>query len=90
MIYTARQLEAMLNDAGGVVLPYRARLTPLAQDWARQKKVSIGYADVEAKKLTHGASAAPAAPPKKPFAWYCDGPCGTAKAAITMAGSELP
>jgi hypothetical protein len=50
MIVTARQLED-LHKAGGanghVTLPYRARLTPLAADWVRAKKIVLGYGDVE-------------------------------------------
>ena len=42
MIYTARQLEDLHkgNGNGQLVLPYGARLTPLAVDWARARKVA--------------------------------------------------
>ena len=52
MIFTARQLEELHRGNGHVTLPYRARLTPLAQDWLRQKKLAIGYADVEVKPVS--------------------------------------
>ena len=41
MIVTARQLEDLYRANGSnghVVLPYRARLTPLAQDWVKAKR----------------------------------------------------
>jgi ribose 5-phosphate isomerase RpiB len=49
MIVTARQLEDMHKSAGGsgqIVLPYRAKLTPLAKDFIRAKKIELGYAEV--------------------------------------------
>ncbi len=51
MIVTARQLEDLHRQSGGnghVVLPYRARLTPLALDWVKAKRVALGYSDVSA------------------------------------------
>jgi|GEM_PF-1697913 len=45
MIYTQRKLESLLKIYGKVVLPYRARLSPLAQDWVKAKKIAIGYSD---------------------------------------------
>ena len=50
MIFTARQLEDLHKSNGHVVLPYGARLTPLAADWARAKKVQIGYGPDELVK----------------------------------------
>jgi hypothetical protein len=44
-MYTARQLEQMHRETGAIVLPYRARLTPLAADWVRGKKIVVGYGD---------------------------------------------
>ena len=38
MIFTQRQIELLHNGNGHIVLPYRARLTPLAQDWVRQRR----------------------------------------------------
>ena len=49
MIVTARQLDDLHRQNGSnghVVLPYRARLTPLAQDWIKAKRVALGYSDV--------------------------------------------
>ena len=54
MIVTARQLEDLHRQNGGngqVVLPYRARLTPLAQDWVRAKRVALGYSDATIAEL---------------------------------------
>jgi hypothetical protein len=89
MFYTARQLESLLKETGKVVLPYRARLTPLAQDWIRKTKVPVGYGDVEEKPFCEG-SKNPASPPKSEpkYLWWCDGPCGSAKAALMNAGRE--
>lgn len=89
MFYTARQLESLLKETGSVTLPYRARLTPLARDWARQQKIRIGYADVETT-VSEG-SKNPVSRPQQtqpPYLWWCDGPCGTAKAALLNAGCE--
>jgi ribose 5-phosphate isomerase RpiB len=103
MIVTARQLEDLHRQSGGkgqIVLPYRARLTPLAQDWVRSKRVALGYSDAAI-----ASAAAPTAEPKKDacctkcahdtgpccsttFLWWCDGPCGPAKAALTIHEKE--
>jgi len=96
MILSARQLEDLHKAAGGgggqIVLPYRAKLTPLAADWVRQKKIAIGYADVSvdapAKPELAAKSAAVAA--AGALLWWCDGPCGPAKAAIAMQAKALP
>ena len=65
MIVTARQLEDLHRSNGSnghVTLPYRARLTPLAQDWVRAKKVALGYAETDGPP--NGApAAAPATGP---------------------------
>jgi hypothetical protein len=90
MFYTARQLESLLKETGKVVLPYRARLTPLAQDWVRKTGVSIGYSDAESP-LSQGSKSPDLEPPKKAepkYLWWCDGPCGSAKAAIMNASRE--
>jgi len=88
MIVTARQLEELHRASGSnghVTLPYRARLTPLGNDWVRAKKVVIWYSDVP---TTVNAGGAPVAKPQAAessvgaFLWWCDGPCGPAKAAI--------
>jgi len=106
VIITARQLEDLHKSHGGnghVTLPYRARLTPLAVDFVKARKLVVGYSDVA---VSNGAAASapgnPAAPgsaasqvagainadpgiaqsPVGTFLWWCDGPCGPAKAAI--------
>src|ERR1051326_7726860 len=92
MIFTQRQLEALHNGNGQVLLPYRARLTPLAQDWVRKRKVEIGYAEIEPNLTAKpgAASPLPAEPPSAAasFVWWCDGPCGPAKAAIAGLSRE--
>ena len=93
MILTARQLEHMLKTTGRIVLPYRARLTPSAQDFVRHNKVTIGYDNInlDPKSLkatqTVGLTNAPKAGPE--FLWWSDGPDGVAKAAIGMASREV-
>lgn len=96
MIFTARQLEELHRTSGGngqITLPYRARLTPLATDFLRARKISIGYGDVEAAEVP-AAKAPGTEPPAEgsaaPFLWWCDGPCGPAKAAITALAKENP
>ena len=107
MIITARQLEDLHRQNGGnghVVLPYRARLTPLAQDWVKSKRVALGYADVSAiasaaspksadstsadaccTKCAHDAGRCCSS---STYLWWCDGPCGPAKAALTVHEKE--
>src|SRR5688572_12238058 len=111
MIVTARQLEDLhrSNGANGhVVLPYRARLTPLAQDWLKHKRVAVGYSGDGAVTVASAAAPQPtptsnttpapvsgraqhtgfAVPKGDPFVWWCDGPCGPAKAAIVAQEKE--
>src|SRR5687767_12861937 len=122
MIVTARQLEDLHRQNGGngsLVLPYRARLTPLAQDWVKAKRMSLGYGDVAKPGSANGhggslvvaSAAAPTTAAASPAAkadacctecahdagpccsstaylWWCDGPCGPAKAALTMHEKE--
>jgi hypothetical protein len=94
MIYTARQLEDLHKGSGAngqLVLPYGARLTPLAVDWARSKKVAIGYSNVEAPRpAVQPINAATASPTTdaKTLLWWCDGPCGAAKAALSAQAKE--
>src|SRR2546423_14390191 len=67
MILTARQLEDLHKSTGGnghLTLPYRARLTPLACDWVKARKIVLGYSDVPAP----GAANTIAAPPVEPLA----------------------
>jgi ribose 5-phosphate isomerase RpiB len=102
MIVTARQLEDLHRQSGAnghVTLPYRARMTPLAQDWIRSKKVVVGYSDL-GTQVADGASftkpqaadpgtrATSNAPSDGSFVWWCDGPCGPAKAAVIAHEKE--
>ena len=89
MIYTARQLEDLHRSNGSIVLPYGARLTPLATDWARGKKIAVGYSNVEAPKATaKPASGSMADAGENALLWWCDGPCGAAKAAVSSQAKE--
>jgi ribose 5-phosphate isomerase RpiB len=103
MIVTARQLEDLHRQSGSngrVTLPYRARMTPLAQDWIRSKKVVVGYGDVgpapdgtasptaAATTNMNPPLAASHAPSAGSFVWWCDGPCGPAKAAVIAHEKE--
>jgi hypothetical protein len=93
MIYTARQLEDMHRAVGQIVLPYRARLTPLAKDWVRAKQVAVGYSDAttEAKNSAGPQSNAGAKRLKAaslPLLWWCDAPAGSARAAVNSAAKE--
>jgi ribose 5-phosphate isomerase RpiB len=103
MIVTARQLEDLHRKAGGngqILLPYRARLTPLAQDWVKAKRVTLGFGEI-------ASATAPATPTEEKkdacctkcahdtgkccsssFLWWCDGPCGPAKAVVTNFEKE--
>ena len=97
MIFTARQLEQLHRSNGSngqVILPYRARLTPLAQDWIRQRGIAVGYSDVEVEVSNRpGAAEAteavePATQESRRLLWWCDGPCGPAKAALLTVARE--
>lgn len=77
MIITARQIEDLHRQNGvngHVTVPYRARLTPLAADWVKSKRVVLGYSDVAAGQADgngktvanpqpNNADSAPSAPP---------------------------
>jgi hypothetical protein len=84
MIYTARQLQELHKTNGHVRLPVGARLTPMAADWLRAKSVAVAY---DAAPMT-------SFPPSVATAsigsilWWCDGPCGQAKAAIAAQSRE--
>ena len=96
MIYTARQLEDLHKTNGHVTLPVGARLTPMAHDWARSRKISVVYdgqaaqAGVATSVARSSAVAQPLAPsaPAGQILWWCDGPCGAAKAALAAVGRE--
>ncbi|HET6249029.1 MAG TPA: hypothetical protein VFE47_15130 [Tepidisphaeraceae bacterium] len=100
MIITARQLEDLHKSHGGngrVTLPYHARLTPLAADYVRAKKLALGYSDVASPTPATANNASPIQPlaasrttdaasrtTNSAFLWWCDGPCGPAKAAVVQ------
>ena len=96
MIFTARQLEDLHKTNGHVTLPVGARLTPMASDWARARKVAIVYdgqspggvatSVARASVAEPLASSSPA--PVGQILWWCDGPCGAAKAALASIGRE--
>lgn len=108
--FTARQLEDLHKTSGSngqLVLPYRARLTPLASDWVRARKIVLGYSDDSAASPFRGrsendVSSAPNAEDAKQenttrlgagsstgaILWWCDGPCGPAKAAVIAQSKE--
>jgi hypothetical protein len=114
MFLTARQLEDLhrANGSNGhLVLPYRARLTPLAADWVRSRKIALGYSDDGARPENGNATAQPpqtplavsqsgaattitgaaaTAPSTGAILWWCDGPCGPAKAALVTQSKESP
>lgn len=86
MIFTARQLEDMHRDQGQIVLPYQARLTPLAKDWCKAKQIAVGYSEVIVPKRNEPVQTKLA---PLPMLWWCDGPAGSAKAAMASAAKEL-
>lgn len=98
MIITARQLEDLHRQNGSnghITLPYRARLTPLAMDFIKQRKLILGYSSVTA--ASSGNSSETSAPtPATPTSssksgailYWCDGPCGPAKAAVVAHEKE--
>jgi hypothetical protein len=100
MIFTARQLQDLHKSNGHVVLPYGARLTPLAVDWARAKKIAVGYGPDDLVKSSTSpkregeAPSEPSSsirlsePSSAAFLWWCDGPCGAAKAAVGALAKE--
>lgn len=94
MIFTARQLEDLHRASGAngrVVLPYGARLSPLAKDWARSRRVAVGYSNVEIPSpqvKPVGTQPAPADAATGAWLWWCDGQCGPAKAAVAAQARE--
>jgi ribose 5-phosphate isomerase RpiB len=94
MIFTQRQLQELHKANGHVTLPVGARLTPMAHDWLRSRKIVIAY---DGQGATSKESAPNSAPPtvtsSAPAAagvtlWWCDGPCGAAKAALASVAKE--
>ncbi len=97
MIYTARQLEELHKTNGHVRLPIGARVTPMAHDWLHSRKIAIVYGDepqcpgtaVPALSKTERVPQNPGAPaPAGQWLWWCDGPCGAAKAALASQAKE--
>jgi len=90
----SRTFTVRTGSNGHLTLPYRARLTPLGNDWVRAKKIVIGYSDLPTP--VNGGGAPGAKPPAAELAessggafwWWCDGPCGPAKAAIIAHEKE--
>ena len=92
MIFTARQLEDLHKSNGHVRLPIGARLTPLATDWLRHRNIRAVY-DGQSLASPPKAEASVPATSNAPSSgdailWWCDGPCGPAKAAIASATRE--
>lgn len=86
MIITARQLEDLHRNGGAnghVTLPYRARLTPLATDFIRARKLVIGYSDVDGPCST----VSPSVPGKTDCDCGC-GTCGETKSELPLACGE--
>jgi ribose 5-phosphate isomerase RpiB len=77
MFVTARQLEDLHRTNGHVTLPRAARLTPLAVDWLRAKRVVVQY-ELEV------SDAAAVAPATQGPSSQC--PCGGASEAPSTGG----
>src|SRR4051794_19171841 len=116
MIFTARQLEELHKSNGHVTLPRAARLTPLANDWLRAKRIDVQYEDVasvsgglsggaqlrglprqEPAVLRSAAHSIASYSTGQEYIWWCDGPCGPAKAALAaearssaLIASDIP
>jgi ribose 5-phosphate isomerase RpiB len=91
MIFTARQLEALHRSNGSngqIVLPYRARLTPLAVDWLKDRKIQVGYSDVETKPADAVLRHEEVIAEQATILWWADGACGPSKAAVMSLGRE--
>ena len=85
MIVTARQLEDLHRQNGSnghVVLPYRARLTPLAQDWIKAKRVALGYSELATPASGNGGVSVVSTAETKP-----DGCCSKCAHAGGQCGS---
>jgi Ribose/Galactose Isomerase len=97
MIFTARQLQDLHKTNGHVRLPVGARVTPLGSDWLRSKSIGVmygedpvperaGLAEPPASAGGNSRASAPATPGT--ILWWCDGPCGQAKAALAAQARE--
>ncbi len=92
MIVTARQLQDLHKTEGQLRLPIGTRLTPMASDWLRSKKITVIYGDAatteNAQKSADTRKPSLAPSPSGVFLWWCDGPCGQAKAALASQSKE--
>lgn len=98
MIFTARQIEDLHKTNGHISLPVGARLTPMASDWLKSKRLSLVFdgqltakpAALDFDKLSRGAvgNLASTPAPAGVTLWWCDGPCGAAKAALASLARE--
>src|SRR5688572_476193 len=97
MIYTARQLQELQKTNGHVTLPVGSRLTPLAQDWSKQKNIAVVFGEsvkgraaiLMSSSASHASRVVSASPSTADAVlWWCDGPCGQAKAAIAAQARE--
>lgn len=92
MIFTQRQIEALYKTRNCVVLPIGSRLSPLAKDWIKSRKIDIEYGETppaQADVDSAGCAASSSPEGKAKYLWWCDGPCGQAKAAISPLEREL-
>lgn len=88
MILTQRQIEQLIKQHGKLVLPFRARLTPSAQDYLRHNKLTPSYDEVKIEPKATGVNPCVIAPARSRFLWWSDGPCGICKAAVGMTARE--
>lgn len=88
MILTQRQIEQLFKTHGKLVIPFRARLTPSAQDWVRHNKVALAYDEIKLD-LSQKPAASHAGVNQAKYLWWADGPDGIAKAAIGMSAREV-
>ena len=74
---------------GQIVLPYRAA-DPAGDRLDSQKQIAVGYSDVDRGCNGKGRLAAQSAAVAGagPLLWWCDGPCGSAKAAVSHAAAK--
>src|SRR5205085_6969266 len=88
MIFTAWQLQELHKSNGHIVLSYQARLTPMALDWLRVQRLTIGYSDGEKPSPQPSPGVPGQGVSRAKFLYWCDGPCGPAKAALAAEGRE--
>lgn len=91
MYVTARQLEQLHRTTGAAVLPFEARLTPAAADWAKQhgieiRRVTKVVADTAAQAMISPIPVAPAI--RAPYGWWSGVASGVAKAALMAVERE--